>query len=194
MLWYSVLPYIDIGRIAAQTSDPADVMLYQTSELVHDPALRIHALERMRHFVWNSIFKLYDSHGENFYNQNDMHDVIDFVEDFMQQTSPLFASNFTYDLGRYNIWYTDQNHAYFIDPKPAECNTLNSVLPSFSPSIIEKYRLTESSQGFADALMDLCIKKQASKSKQQKGNAQHAPAQHFKAIYLVTNHQSFCYD
>ncbi|KAL1933011.1 hypothetical protein VTP01DRAFT_8689 [Rhizomucor pusillus] len=162
LLWHSVLPHIDIEQIAAQSNNPTGMMLYQTFRMVQYPMSRIHASERMRHFVWN---------------QNDMHDVIDSVEDFMQQTLPLLASNFKYDLEQYNIQcYGDQNHACFIDPKPAECITLNSILPSFSPSIIEKYRLTESSQGFADAFMDLCIKKQASKSKQQKGNAQHAPA------------------
>lgn len=40
---------------------------------------------------------------------------------------------------------------------------MNGVLSSFSLSIIEEYRLTGSNQRFADAFVDLCIKKQAAK-------------------------------
>lgn len=44
-----------------------------------------------------------------------------------------------------------------------ESTCMNGVLSSFSLSIIEEYRLTGSNQRFADAFVDLCIKKQAAK-------------------------------
>ena len=159
LLWHSVLPHVDIEKIALESKHPTDNALLHTFELMK-MGRRRDASNEIRRFVYTSIKQLYQE-GQDLYKQGVMYDVVDFVMDFAEQASRQLYLTFTHQPIRYNMCHKDIEHCWFLSQHSGHYNV--PFLSLISRQTVNNYKLSVSSVHFEEAVSNMILHPQTSK-------------------------------